>query len=399
MKKSRRFIFLAILIGAAATAGFIFLREKPPLNTIRMSGNVEITDVQLGFKITGRLAQCLVDEGDKVAKGDVLARLENEDQSIALALSQASLARAEAMLAELMAGSRPEEIESARAQVLQARQVVLELTRGSRPQEIQSAASDVENALAAVKSARARFSQAKADYDRFSALYDQKGTSPQEFKRYQTQYEVARNEVTQAESRADAARQALSLGKEGPRQEQIEQAKAALAQAEAQYALVKQGPRKETIQQAKAQVNEAQQRVNQARQQLSYTELFAPMDGVILVRSAEPGEYLNPSTPVVTLGDLDHPWLRAFITETDLGRIRLNDKADVFTDAFPDTPFGGRVTFISSQAEFTPKSVQTFEERVKLMFRIKIALSNPRGQLKPGMPADAVITPIAPAVN
>jgi HlyD family secretion protein len=277
--------------------------------------------------------------------------------------------------------------------------VVLELTRGSRPQEIQTAASDVESALADVKSARVRFSQAKADYDRFSALYKQKGTSPQEFKRYQTQYEVAQNEVTQAESRADAARQALSLEKEGPRQEHIEQAKAALAQAEAEYALVKQGPRKETIQQAKAQVNEAQQQVNQARQQLSYTELFAPMDGIILVRSAEPGEYLNPSTPVITLGDLDHPWLRAFITETDLGRIRLNDKAEVFTDAFPDKPFEGRLTFISSQAEFTPKSVQTFEERVKLMFRIKIALANPRGELKPGMPADAVITPIASVVN
>ena len=102
----------------------------------------------------------------------------------------------------------------------------------------------MNNALAAVKSARARLSQAKADYDRFSALYDQNGTSPQEFKRYQTQYEVARNEVTQAESRVDTARQALSLGKEGPRQEQIEQAKAALAQAEAELALVKQGPPK-----------------------------------------------------------------------------------------------------------------------------------------------------------
>lgn len=399
MKKSRRFILLAIVISAAATAGFVFLGKKTPPDTIRMSGNIEITDVQLGFKITGRLAQCLVDEGDKVAGGDLLARLENEDQTIGLALSMASLARAESMLAELMAGSRPEEIERSQARVFQARQVLLELTQGSRPQEIQIATSDVDSALAAVKSARARFSQAKADYDRFLALYNQKGTSPQEFKRYQTQYEVAQNEVIQAESKTDAARQALSLRQEGPRQEQIEQAKATLAQAEAEYALVRQGPRKETIAQARAQVNEAQQRVNQARQQLSYTDLFAPMDGVILVRSAEPGEYLNPSTPVVTLGDVDHPWLRAFITETDLGRIRLNDKADVFTDAFPDKAFEGRLTFISSQAEFTPKSVQTFEERVKLMFRIKIELSNPHGELKPGMPADAVMAPITPAVN
>lgn len=118
---------------------------------------------------------------------------------------------------------------------------------------------------------------------------------------------------------------------------------------------------------------------------------MGPRAGVILSRSAEPGEYLNPSTPVVTLGDLAHPWLRAFINETDLGRIKLKDKVVVTTDSFPDKQYQGILSFISSQAEFTPKSVQTFEERVKLMFRIKIELSNPQGELKPGMPADAVI--------
>ena len=113
------------------------------------------------------------------------------------------------------------------------------------------------------------------------------------------------------------------------------------------------------------------------------------MGGVILTRSAEPGEYLNPSTPVVTLGDLDHPWLRAFINEKDLG---LKDKVEVFIDSFPDKRYAGVLSFISSQAEFTPKSVQTFEERVKLMFRIKIDLANPDGELKQGMPADALIS-------
>ncbi len=393
MKKIGPFLILLLLIITAAMVWFQFFQEKKLSHTITVSGNIEATDVQLGFKITGRLLQCLVDEGDKVAKGDLLARLENEDQKIALALAQAALDRAKSVLAELMAGSRPEEIRLSHARVLQAQQEVLELTRGSRPQEIQSAESDVDNALAAVKSAQARFSQAKADYERFSNLYNEKSVSAQDFKQYQTQYEVARNEVTQAESRGNAARQTLSLRREGPRSEQIEKARAALVQAEAADALVKEGPRKEAIDQARASMNEAEQRVNQARQQLSYTELFAPMDGVILDRSAEPGEYLNPSTPVVTLADIDHPWLRAFITETDLGRITLRDKAMVSTDAFPGKPHEGRVTFISSQAEFTPKSVQTFEERVKLMFRIKIALSNPHGELKPGMPADAVISP------
>ncbi len=391
MKKRGPILIVSVLIIIAAMAWFLLFKEENKSDTIMVSGNIEATDVQLGFKITGTLEACFADEGDTVSKGFLLARLENMDQKIAVRLAEANLARAKSVLSELEAGSRPEEIVLSNAKVLQARQMVLELTRGSRVQEIESARSDLETARAAVKSAHAQLTQAKADYDRFLTLYTESGVSQRDFKLYETQYEVARNRATEAETKVNIARQALSLRREGPRSEQIEKAKAALVQAQAEYALVKAGPRKEKIDQAMALVDEAEQTVNQARQQLSYTELWAPMAGVILSRSAEPGEYLNPSTPVVTLGDLDHPWLRAFINETDLGRIRLKDKVTVTTDSFPDKQYQGILSFISSQAEFTPKSVQTFEERVKLMFRIKIALSNPHGELKPGMPADALI--------
>ncbi len=391
MKKRGPILIVSVLIIVAAMTGFLLFEKENKSDTIMVSGNIEATDVQLGFKITGTLEDCFVAEGDTVSKGFLLARLENMDQKIAVRLAEANLARAKSVLSELEAGSRPEEIVLSNAKVLQARQMVLELTRGSRVQEIESARSDLETARAAVKSAQAQLTQAKADYDRFLTLYTESGVSQRDFKLYETQYEVARNRATEAETKVNIARQALSLRREGPRAEQIEKAKAALVQAQAEYALVKAGPRKEKIDQAMALVDEAEQRVNQARQQLSYTELRAPRAGVILSRSAEPGEYLNPSTPVVTLGDLAHPWLRAFINETDLGRIRLKDKVVVTTDSFPDKQYQGILSFISSEAEFTPKSVQTFEERVKLMFRIKIELSNPQGELKPGMPADAVI--------
>jgi HlyD family secretion protein len=348
--------------------------------------------VQLGFKIAGKLEERLVNEGDKVSKGDLLARMENLDQKILVALAMANLDRAKSVLSELEAGSRPEEILLSNAKVLQARQMVLELTRGSRVQEIESAGSNLDTAMAAAKSAQVQLSQAKADYDRFSILYKEKSISQRDFELFQTQYEIARNAAAQANSKVSVARQALSLSREGPRSEQIEKARAALIQAEAEYALVKAGPRKEKIEQARALTNEAMEKLNQAKQQLFYTELWAPMEGVILSKSAEPGEYLNPSTPVVTLGDLQHPWLRAFVSEKDLGRIKLMDKVMVTTDSFPDKKYEGILTFISSQAEFTPKSVQTFEERVKLMFRIKIELSNPDGELKPGLPADAIIS-------
>ena len=270
--------------------------------------------------------------------------------------------------------------------------MVLELTRGSRAQEIETARSNLATSLALEKSARTQLIQARKDADRFSTLYKEKTASRRDFELFNTQYDIARNAATQAGSNVRIARQALSLIKEGPRPEEIEKAKAALIQAQAEYALVKAGPRKEKIEQAKELVNEAQEKLNQAKQQLSYTELFAPMAGIILSKSAEPGEYLNPFTPVVTLGDLQHPWLRAFVSEKDLGRIKLSDTVRVTTDSFPDKTYKGIISFISSQAKFTPKSVQTFEERVKLMFRIKIDLSNPDEELKPGMPADALIS-------
>ncbi|NOX32470.1 MAG: HlyD family efflux transporter periplasmic adaptor subunit, partial [Deltaproteobacteria bacterium] len=349
-----------------------------------------------GFNIPGRLEKCFVDEGDKVTKGQLLARLEIFDQKIALALVEANLARAESVLSELMAGSRPEEIEQSHARVVQARQMLLELERGSRVQVVESAASKLKAAKIAMESAGVRLVQAKADYDRFTKLYKKNSASRREFELFRTKYELARNTANEAGLKAEIARQELSVLKQGPRAEKIERAKAALLQAGAEYELVKKGPRKEKIQQAKARVNEVKATLSRAEQQLSYTRLVAPMDGVVLTRSAEPGEYLNPSAPVLVLADLQHPWLRAYVTEKDLGRIRLKDKVKVSTDSFPGKNFKGTITFISSRAEFTPKSVQTFEERVKLMFRIKVQLPNPQGELKPGMPADGVISSMIP---
>jgi HlyD family secretion protein len=392
MKKTGSVLILLVLILSAVIAWRLFVTPETDANTLRVSGNIEVTDARLSFKIAGRLETCFVAEGDTIPKGGLLAQMENQDQKIGLRLAQANLAKATSVLAERKAGSRPEEILLANAKVLWARQTVLELTRGSRSQEIETARSDLNTALAEAKSAQSQLIQAKEDDDRFSTLYKGNSASQRDFKLYRTRHEVAQNQLAQANSRVNTARQALSLRKEGPRAEQIERAKAGLAQAKAEYALVKIGPRKEKLDQARALVDEAEQRVNQAKQQLSYTKLFAPMGGVILTRSAEPGEYLNPSAPVVTLGNLDRPWLRAFINEKDLGRIRLKDKVTVTIDSFPENRYSGVVSFISSQAEFTPKSVQTFEERVKLMFRIKIDLANPDGELKPGMPADALIS-------
>jgi HlyD family secretion protein len=142
---------------------------------------------------------------------------------------------------------------------------------------------------------------------------------------------------------------------------------------------------------ARANIHNAQENLELAKIMLGYTTLRAPFSGVILTRQTELGEVMQPGTPVVTLADLDHVWLRAFVAETDLGRIRWGQAATVHTDTYPDREYPGQISFISSEAEFTPKSVETHKERVTLVYRIKIDVENPRHELKPGMPADATI--------
>jgi len=146
---------------------------------------------------------------------------------------------------------------------------------------------------------------------------------------------------------------------------------------------------------ATANIHNAEEALKLATIVLDYTVLKAPFDGVITVRQAELGEIMVPGTPVVTLADLDHVWLRAYINETDIGKIRLGQPATVKTDTYPGKTYKGRVSFISSAAEFTPKSVETHAERVTLVYRIKIDMDNPSHELVPGMPADATLEALA----
>ncbi len=169
----------------------------------------------------------------------------------------------------------------------------------------------------------------------------------------------------------------------------LKRAQAIYKAAQQRYNEAIEGSRKEDIAIARANLNEANANLGLSRVNLDYTTLHAPSSGVITVRQAELGEVLAPGSPVVTLADLDHIWLRAYIAETDLGRIHWGQDAAVTTDTYPGKQYHGRISFISSSAEFTPKSVQTYKERVTLVYRIKIDIDNPNHELKPGMPADA----------
>jgi HlyD family secretion protein len=379
LRHNRKRLAIVAMIALICAAAIIWLegRSGNGDRPIRVSGNIEVTDAELSFKIPGRVEARPADEGQMVKKGQTVALLDSKDLSQEANRSKAEVEAARAALAKLEAGSRPEEIAEAQAAASQAKARLEELEAGSRPQEIAAAE-------AAYQSAHADAKRLADDFDRYSGLYKKQLVSTQ-------QYEAARTASQMADARERQAGEHLGLLKEGPRKEEIAQARDAYAQAAQRYTLVKIGPRREDIEQARARLEQARQMLALAETRLSYATLVSPLSGVVLSKSIEPGEYVSAGTPVVTVADLESVWLRAYVNETDLGRVKLGQQVRVTTDTYPGKAYDGRVSFISSQAEFTPKSVQTEKVRVKLVYRIKIDIRNPNRELKPGMPADAEI--------
>lgn len=326
-KRKKQIIVLAtvVVIAAGLFGRYILNKEPRDSNRIRVSGNIEVTDVEMSFKLGGRVDQRLFDEGQIVQRGEVVARLDRADLQAEVAVRQAELLAAQAQLSEFAAGSRPQEIEVAKAR------------------------------LASVKAERER---AESDFQRAERLARTKVIAEEQFVQAKGAYGVAAAKEREAQEK-------LKLAIEGPRQEQIAQARARVGQARAALAL--------------------------AETRMGYATLTAPLTGVVLSKNVEPGEYVAPGTPVVTVGELANPWLRAYINETDLGRVKLGQQVQVTNDTYPDKIYAGKISFIASQAEFTPKNVQTEKERVKLVYRVKVDLTNPNMELKPGMPADAEI--------
>jgi len=383
-------LILILLLAAAAGAGVYVWRgsSRDGDHRLRISGNIELTEVAIGFKTAGRLIERTVDEGDAVKKGQIIARLDR-DQLVAQREREAAgeqsaldqLAQAQTSL-EWQKDTLAADVEQKRADLASMEARLAEMRNGARPQE-------KLDAKAAVDSAASEVDRAKKDWDRAQVLYKNDDISTAQFDQYRNRWESAAAALNQAKER-----EALVLA--GPRIEQInaqaalvERARAALKMAEANSLEMKR--RQQELATRQAEIARSKASVALIDSQISDTVATSPVDGVVLVKSADPGEVLAAGTTVVTIGDIDHPWLRGYINETDLGRVKIGSKATVTTDSYPGKIYNGRVSFIASEAEFTPKQIQTEQERVKLVYRIKIEVENPRRELKSNMPADAEI--------
>ena len=324
MKK--RLLIVGILILIVVSVFLLRkLGNKHDDGQLVLSGNVEVTEVDAGFKYAGRIIELPVEEGQKIKQGERLATLDSGELESQVLQGRAYLDEARTKLEELKSGSRPQEVEQAKANV---------------------------------RYTDADLSKARKDHERAEILFKNGAISAQTM-------DAARKTYDSAVSQQQKALEVLSLVKEGPRKEQI---------TAAQY----------RTKQSEAGLHALEERLKDA-------VIYAPVSGVILRKNVERGETVAPGIPVCTIGDIDNPWIKVYVKENKLGVVKLGQKAKISVDSYPNKSYDGTVTYISSEAEFTPKNIQTQEERVKLVFGVKVSVKNSNDELKPGMPADVKI--------
>ncbi len=329
----RRLIILPIVLIAAAGGGFAWWwygDHTASESAVVLYGNVELRQVELAFNDSGRIAEITAEEGEAVVKGEVVARLDASRLVPQLAQVRAQVAAQTAVVEKLKAGSRPEEIAQAQANVT---------------------------------AAKAEADNADANFQRLSTLAES-GTSSVVTA---SQLDAARAAKLAAGARLDASHAALALAMAGARKEDIAQAEAQLEATQAQLALVEQ--------------------------QVADAELTAPIDAVVRSRLMEVGEMASPQRPVLSLAIVDPKWVRAYVSETDLAKVKPGAEASVSVDGLPERRFSAHVGFISPVAEFTPRSIQTEELRTSLVYEVRVLVDDADNLLRLGMPATVRLEP------
>jgi HlyD family secretion protein len=386
----RKLILVAIVAAVALGAIAIWSRwpRESESNSVVISGNLELTQVDIAFKIAGRIVELPLEEGDNIKKGQRIARIDQEQIRSQQAREQAGVVLAQAQIEQARTALQwqkeavAREIELRRAELHAAEARLTELMAGPRVQEI-------NQAQAALAEARAQQEQAAKDWERAQQLFANDDISAQQRDQARTRNDTAAAAVRRAE-------QQVALLNEGTRPEQIEAQKAQVARARAALRMTEANRleterREQELEARRADAGRARAQLSVAESQLDDTVVTAPIDGVVLVKSAELGETVSPGRAVASIGDIDHPWVRGYISERHLGQVKLGDPVKVTTDSYPNKVYEGRLSFIASEAEFTPKQIQTPEERVKLVYRVKIEVANPNRELKNNMPVEAVI--------
>lgn len=399
-------LLLPALVGCQELADALPFAAAPPNGHIIASGVIQAEEVTVTAELGGRVADVLAREGQAVAAGEVVIRLDDSAIVAKIGQAEAALAIAKAELVEVQARPRAEAVAVARAALEQA----IAVREGARrawedaqamlenPQELEARLEEAKTQLALAEQA---VEAAQVDLTEARNLRDRYAYPSGEYYVHSLLAEAAVEAVAAAEAERDAAQAAL----DGLRQiaaEPLElraaanaaegayrKAVAAVAVAEAALAATSAPARPEEVALYRAKVSQAERALQVLRVQQAKQALRAPRGGVVTSVALQPGEVALPGAPIMTIADLTRTEVTIYVQEPDLSRVWLGQEAEVTVDSFPGRAFAGRVVYIASEAQFTPKNVQTPDERVQTVFAVRIAVENPDLALKPGMPADA----------
>ncbi len=370
---SRRRIAVIASVAVLAAAVWIVIALISHSNRNVYSGTIETREIEIGSKIGGRVIAVPVEEGQPVKAGEVLVRFECDELQAQRAQAFAQVTQAQADLDRMVRGNRPEEIAQAQAAASAQKAALEEAVHGPRPQEIAQAEADQA-------AAQADAVNAESYYQRMDKLAASDTISRQQF-------DDARDKRDAAKQRAESARQRLALLQAGTRQEDLAAAQARLAQAHSAAVLARRGFRAEDIEAARGRLAQAEAQVAELDARLKEAILIAPADAVVEVVSVRPGDLVAADRIVIDLLEPSQLWVKIYIPETDLARVRIGQAATVRVDSYAGQTFTGRLRQISSEAEFLPRNVQTSSDREHQVFGAKVYVDNPQGVLKSGMSA------------
>ncbi len=399
---------LGLLIAVALGCSAPLLGSSP--SPLTASGVIEAREISISSEVGGRIAEILVDEGDEVEEGDVLIRLDTDLLEAEMGRARAAVALAQANLAQVRAGPRQEEIQTAEAALAEA----IAAREGARrawenaqaalqnPQDLDLQIAEAQTQVALAEHAVSHFQAQLATAEIMRDKYARDGSAEgqAQYETYSHQVEAAQAALAAAQENYEGAKKNLEnllAIRENPlsleaqlhaAQAQYEIASAAVEVAQASLDALKAGATPEEIAAAQAQLEQAEAGLGILEVQLEKMTLRAPLGGMVTSRSIHVGETASPGATLLTLADLDEVELTVFIPENRLGEVYIGQEVTVEVDSFPGKEYRGELVYISSQAEFTPRSVQTKEERVNTIFAVKIQLPNLERELKPGMPAD-----------
>ncbi|MBV8270588.1 MAG: efflux RND transporter periplasmic adaptor subunit [Planctomycetaceae bacterium] len=348
---------------------------------LRLPGVVEVQEVRLGSKVGGRVSRVLTSEGSLVEPGDPLVAFEVPELEAQRAQWEAHLKSVEAELERARNGPRREEKAAAAAAVAAAEARWRRLKVGFREEEIRQARSDWSSAEADLRLAEEEFGRA----DRLS----RRGSVTQ------AECDSARAAYDRARGRAAAAQAHLDLVTTGSRPEEIDEAAALLAQARANLDLLKAGTRPEDIKEIEGRVAETRGKLQEIEANLAEAVVRAPTRAVVDVVSVRAGDLVTPNQTVVRILRVDDLWIKVFVPETEMGEVRLNQAVEATIDAYPGHRFAGTIRFIAGQSEFTPRNIQSADERRHQVFAVKVRVADPQRVFKSGMAAEVLI-PVEP---